>query len=505
MATTSAAAELRKCNKCEEMKSIKDFKPGRAQCRKCISLKSKEWNDANRIRKKDLIEILEEPSPEIIENKPEIPEIIANPPEIIENIPEIIENPPEVIDENVDIRHINILNLVGNTHNNLNIDNNYTKQNPLENRDQILNSEENIIINTKTCSNCKESKLSTEFSVGRNKCKLCIREYDKERAANKKAAQQIAEIEEIVENIENLPDENIIVPNGSKQCNGCNIWKLSTEFNVRQNKCKPCVKEQKKIWEQNRILKQQNPTPQIVVPEGSKLCKRCNKVQLIEEFKHKKTHCYTCQKLDSRNWKAKNPDRVKKYNTEYKAEHKEEISEYNSKYNIENRAEIQKRSTANMARLKKENPSFKIACNMRSRMKDAFKSYNTKIKKCDHTKAILGCSMAFLCEWFTFRFTVDMNFKNYGSLWHMDHVVPCCRFDLTDDDEQRKCFHWTNLKPMNGKENISKNGKMCKNEIKIHEEKLGEFIGEKGLWWDLDYSIIDIDRLSYDDLIDLTV
>jgi hypothetical protein len=58
---------------------------------------------------------------------------------------------------------------------------------------------------------------------------------------------------------------------------------------------------------------------------------------------------------------------------------------------------------------------------------------------------------------------------------------------------------------MNGKENLSKNGKMCKNEIKIHEEKLGEFIGEKGLWWDLDYSIIDIDRLSYDDLIDLTV
>lgn len=324
MATTSAAAELRKCNKCEEMKSIKDFKPGRAQCRKCISLKSKEWNDANRIRKKDLIENLEEPSPEVIENT------------------------PEIIDENVDIRHINILNLVGNTHNNLN---NYTKQNPLEILHQILNSEENIIIKNKTCSNCKESKLSTDFTVGRNKCKLCIREYDKERAAKKKAAQQIAEIEEIVENIENLPDENIIVPNGSKQCNGCNIWKLSTEFNVRQNKCKPCVKEQKKIWEQNRILKQQNPTPKIVVPEGSKLCKRCNKVQLIAEFKNKKTHCYTCQKLDSRNWKAKNKDRVKKY----KAEHKEEISVYNSKYNIENRAEIQKRSTANMARLKKEN------------------------------------------------------------------------------------------------------------------------------------------------------
>ena len=484
MATTSAAAELRKCNKCEEMKSIKDFKPGRAQCRKCISLKSKEWNDANRIRKKDLIENLEEP------------------------IPEVIENTPEIIDENVDIRHINILNLVGNTHNNLNIqniDDNLQKVNPLENLDQILDSEENIIIKNKTCITCKESKLFAEFSIGRNQCKPCMREQARERAAKKKAAQQIEEI------VENSPEENIIIPNGSKQCICCDEWKVSSEFTIKVTQCNTCSKEKTRLWHKNnnekkKLLKeQQNPTPKIVVPEGSKLCKRCNKVQLIAEFKHKKTHCYTCQKLDSRNWKAKNKDRVKEYNTEYKAEHKEEISVYNSKYNIENRAEIQKRSTANMARLKKENPSFKIACNMRSRMTDAFKSYNTKIKKCDHTKAILGCSMAFLCEWFSFRFTVDMNFKNYGTLWHMDHVVPCCRFDLTDDDEQRKCFHWTNLKPMNGKANISKNGKMCKNEIKIHEEKLGEFIGEKGLWWDLDYSIIDIDRLSYDDLIDLTV
>ena len=484
MATTSAAAVKathKKCSICEELKLLTEFRKHSGQCKPCLSEKAKAWNYVNRIRKKDLIE--------------NTPEVIENTPEIIENIPEVIENTPEVI-ENIDNKNLEVQS------------NDNQQQNPpyFAGFNDPQNSEENIIIPSKTCSNCKESKLSTEFSVGRNKCKLCIREYDKERAAKKKAAQQIAEIEEIVENIENLPDENIIVPNGSKQCNCCNIWKVFSEFIVRQNKCKSCLKEQRKISEQNRILNKQNiAESKIVIPAGSKLCNRCNKVQLIAEFKNKKTYCYTCQKLDSRNWKAKNKDRVNEYNKTYKAEHKEEISEYNSKYNIENRAAIQKRSSANHARLKKENPSFKMACTMRNRMLVAFKSYNTKIKKCDHTKAILGCSMAFLREWFSFRFTADMNFQNHGTLWHMDHVIPCCRFDLTDDEEQRKCFHWTNLKPMNGKENMSKNSKVCKNEIKVHEEKLGEFIGEKGLWWDLDYSIIDIDRLSYDDIIDLTV
>lgn len=41
---------------------------------------------------------------------------------------------------------------------------------------------------------------------------------------------------------------------------------------------------------------------------------------------------------------------------------------------------------------------------------------------------------------------------------HVDHKVPCCAFDLTRPSEQAKCFHYTNLQPLWGKDNFEKGG-----------------------------------------------
>jgi len=30
----------------------------------------------------------------------------------------------------------------------------------------------------------------------------------------------------------------------------------------------------------------------------------------------------------------------------------------------------------------------------------------------------------------------------------VDHVLPCASFDLTDVDQQRRCFAWHNLQPL---------------------------------------------------------
>lgn len=40
-----------------------------------------------------------------------------------------------------------------------------------------------------------------------------------------------------------------------------------------------------------------------------------------------------------------------------------------------------------------------------------------------------------------------------------DHIKPCVSFDLTREEEQKKCFHYLNLQPLWAKENLSKGGK----------------------------------------------
>lgn len=53
-------------------------------------------------------------------------------------------------------------------------------------------------------------------------------------------------------------------------------------------------------------------------------------------------------------------------------------------------------------------------------------------------------------------FKTGMSWENYGPVWHVDHIKPCALFDLTDPEQQRICFHWTNLQPLFALDNMRK-------------------------------------------------
>ena len=43
---------------------------------------------------------------------------------------------------------------------------------------------------------------------------------------------------------------------------------------------------------------------------------------------------------------------------------------------------------------------------------------------------------------------------------HIDHHIPIASFNLLKEEEQKKCFHYTNLKPLWAKDNLSKGKKV---------------------------------------------
>ena len=70
-----------------------------------------------------------------------------------------------------------------------------------------------------------------------------------------------------------------------------------------------------------------------------------------------------------------------------------------------------------------------------------------------------GCDPHFLKLWLEFQFDENMNWGNYGTYFHIDHVKPFSLFNIEDDNDRRLMNHWSNLSPLEKYENMTKSNK----------------------------------------------
>ena len=83
-------------------------------------------------------------------------------------------------------------------------------------------------------------------------------------------------------------------------------------------------------------------------------------------------------------------------------------------------------------------------------------AFNGREAKSEKTKALLGCDGDFLKEYLE---GTKVPGKDYSNA-HIDHIVPCSSFDFSDEEQQRKCFHYTNLQLLPAHENLAKSNKI---------------------------------------------
>ena len=102
----------------------------------------------------------------------------------------------------------------------------------------------------------------------------------------------------------------------------------------------------------------------------------------------------------------------------------------------------------------KNNPEFKLSQLLRIRLIDALKG---KINKTQSTISLLGCSVDECKQHLEQQFKPEMTWKNHGKVWEIDHIIACSNFDLTDLEQQKQCFHYTNLQPLFKTSGVAKN------------------------------------------------
>jgi hypothetical protein len=208
-----------------------------------------------------------------------------------------------------------------------------------------------------------------------------------------------------------------------------------------------------------------------------KICVKCNIEKDLSDFTNNKTkkdgkcvYCRSCYAAINKEWRKNNPEKDKKIHDKWEKNnieavrknrlrsyyrHKEKMNKYSREYKKRNKEELNRKAKAYTRHKYITDINFRLRIILRGRLWKAI----SRESKQSGALALLGCSIDELKSYLEKQFVIGMNWDNYGE-WHIDHIKPCCSFDLTDLEQQRICFNYTNLQPLWAKDNIRKNGKI---------------------------------------------
>ena len=152
-------------------------------------------------------------------------------------------------------------------------------------------------------------------------------------------------------------------------------------------------------------------------------------------------------------------EKRKQYMRDYYIKNKKKHNTWSKNYYQLNKDVIKLQHREYVKKRRKTNESVRLRGTLHSRLMKVIREHDTK--KFFKTEELLGCSIKFLKHHLESQFKDGMSWENRGNRgWHIDHIRPCSSFDLVDPEEQKKCFHYTNLQPLWWWENLQKSDKI---------------------------------------------
>lgn len=219
--------------------------------------------------------------------------------------------------------------------------------------------------------------------------------------------------------------------------------------------------------------------PAIIKTE--KLCRKCSTTKPIDQFAnnistadgHSST-CGTCAYERTKQWRRLHPEQAKKigrdqskravlagkhlkYSRKHYANNRAKCIAQHRKWRAENAEAYRKMQLAYHKARYASDDNYRFACKIRSKIRLLMRG----LRKSAPTEVLLGCKIAELRTWLELHWLPGMSWENYGLRgWHIDHKRPVQSFDLSKPEDQQACFHYTNLQPLWGVDNIRKSNKL---------------------------------------------
>lgn len=144
------------------------------------------------------------------------------------------------------------------------------------------------------------------------------------------------------------------------------------------------------------------------------------------------------------------------------AENKEKIDAQWKRYYEKNRQELNKKNAKYKKNRLKTDIGYKLLNSCRRRLYRALKGE----RKFYSFMQSVGCNAEQLKSYLESKFQPGMTWENYGNRgWHIDHIIPISKFDLTKEEEFNRAVHYTNLQPLWWNQNIKKSNKLANADL----------------------------------------
>lgn len=209
------------------------------------------------------------------------------------------------------------------------------------------------------------------------------------------------------------------------------IKSKESSFRETQKREKQLERDAKRKSKKDRIEKEKG-----LVQNGLNCCRLCDQILPLTSFvKSAKIHTgysYYCKSCYKERHYLPKKDSIKVLRKRWRDNNVDKVKE--------------------IAKRQKAKPHNRIKSSMRRRIKKYLQATNSK----DTWRSVTSCTPKELVTHLETQFTPDMSWDNYGSYWHIDHIIPCAAFDPSRPNHLKWCWHYKNLRPLEGGENVDK-------------------------------------------------